>query len=450
MPDHVQPSSEALFRFVIVSEALARIAAGEPRGDVVGTIAARRHTSFDGAVRRISARSLYRWLAAFSASGFDGLEPKQRTGQPSALSKELVEFLIAEQSGDDPASIPELIRRAKEHGVVKRGEAVHRVTVYRTCKRLRLHVGRIRRAKDRDSRRFAYPHRMDMVLCDGKHFRAGACRAKRVALFFLDDASRYPLHTVVGTSETQELFQRGLYECIVKHGYMGAVYLDRGPGFVAEDTVAVFVNLGIPLIHGEAGYKEGRGKIERFNRTAKADILHSLAGRPDVDPGCSALELRLRHYTEQVYAHREHESLGSATPWQRFHGDAKALRFPDNVQALARKFELWTERRVSADHVVSIDGVAYEMPRGYATHKVLLRRRLLDGGIGFLHDGRVVDLHPVDLAANAHAQRARDSGPDEPPHPMPKKSAAAMAFEREFGQVVGDDGGVLPLLPDHE
>ena len=450
MTDPVQQSSEALFRFVIVSEALARIAAGESRADVVRAIAARRHTSFDGATRRVSERSLYRWLAAFSVSAFRGLEPKQRTGVPSALSKELIKFLIAEQSGDDPASIPELIRRANEHGIVKPGEAVHRVTVYRMCKRLHLTVGRIRRAKDRDSRRFAYPHRMDMVLCDGKYFRAGACRAKRVALFFLDDASRYPLHTVVGTSETQELFQRGLYECIVKHGYMGAVYLDRGPGFIAEDTVAVFVNLDIPLIYGEAGYKEGRGKVERFNRTANADILRSLAGRPDVDPSCSALELRLRHYTEQVYAHRAHEGLDGVTPWRRFHDDAKALRFPDNVEALGGKFELWTERRVSTDHVVSIDGVAYEMPRGYAMRKVQLRRRLLDGGIGFVHDGRLIDLHPVDLAANARAHRSRANTSDEPPRSVPKKSAADIAFQREFGPVVGHDGGVLPLLPHHD
>jgi hypothetical protein len=39
---------------------------------------------------------------------------------------------------------------------------------------------------------------MQMVLCDGKHFRAGAARLRRVALFFLDDATRMGLHVVVG------------------------------------------------------------------------------------------------------------------------------------------------------------------------------------------------------------------------------------------------------------
>ena len=447
MSDHPESSSEALFRFVLVSEASTRIAAGAPRADVVRSIAERRHVSFDGSPRRVCERSMYRWLAAFGERGFGGLEPKTRPGVPTALPKELVEFLIAEQRGDDPASIPELIRRARQHGIVEPDEVVHRATVYRMCKRLHLPIGRGKRAKERDSRRFAYPHRMDMVLCDGKHFRAGERRAKRVALFFLDDATRHVLHSVVGTSETQELFQRGLYECIVKHGYMGAVYVDHGPGFIAEDTVAVFTNLEISLIFGEAGYKEGRGKVERFNRTAKADVLRSLDGRPDVDPSCGALELRLRHYTEQGYAHRPHESLDGDTPWQRFHGDPKPLRFPDDLQALQRKFEVWLERRVSTDHVVSIDAVAYEMPRGYAGHTVELRRRLLDGGIGFVHAGRLIDLYPVDLAANARAPRARGASSDERPRAMPNKSAADLAFGRDFGPVVGDDGSVLPLLP---
>jgi len=379
-----------------------------------------------------------------------GLEPKPRRGEPTALSEEFIDFLIDENRGAPSASIPELIRRAKEHGIVKPGETVHRSTVYRMCKRLGLSVARRKKAKDRDSRRFAYPHRMDMVLCDGKHFRAGEDRHKRVVLFFLDDATRYVLHTVVGTSETQELFQRGVYECITKHGFMDICYVDHGPGFIAEGTIAVFANLEIPLLHGEVAYKEGRGKIERLNRTAKADVLRTLEGRPDIDADCGALELRLRHYAEHDYAHRPHESLGHDTPWQRFHHDRKPLRFPEDHQALRRKFEIWIKRRVSNDHVVSVDATLYEIPKGHAGRIVLLRRRLLDGTIGFLHEGKVIDLHPVDLAANARAPRARAGGEDDQPQAMPRKSAADLAFERDFGPVVGDDGGLdsPPWLDD--
>jgi len=442
-------SSEALFRFFVVSKVVARIRGDEPKPDAIRAVAADSHTFFDGSPRRLSERSIYRWCAAYDESGISALEPKQRHIEPLALSEEFVEFLIGENRADRSASIPELIRRAKAQGIVKHDETVHRSTVYRACKRLGLPVARRKKAKHRDSRRFAYPHRMDMVLCDGKHFRAGEDRHKRVVLFYIDDATRYVLHAVVGTSETQVLFQRGVYECIAKHGFMDACYVDHGPGFIAEDTIAVFANLEIPLIHGEVAYKEGHGKVERLNRTAKADVLRSLDGRPDVDPACRALELRLLHYTEQVYAHRPHESLEGDTPWQRFHSDTKPLRFPDDHEALRRRFEIWIRRRVATDHVVSVDSIHYEVPKGHAGRVVMLRRRLLDGTIGFLHDGKVIDLHPVDLAANARARRARTSL-DEPPEAMPRKSAAELEFDRDLGRVVGDDGGLdsPPLLDD--
>jgi len=88
------------------------------------------------------------------------------------------------------------------------------------------------------------------------------------------------------------------------------------------------------------------------------------------------------------------------------------------------------------------------MPRGHAEEKVLLRRRLLDGGICAIHDGRLVELRLVDTVANARAQRARGEGSDEPPQPMPRKSAADLAFERDFKPVVYEDGGALPPISD--
>ena len=435
-------STEALFRFFVVSKVLARMRGGESRADAVRMAAADSHYFFDGSTRRLSERSIQRWFAAYDVSGMSGLEPKARQHELLALSKEFRDFLEGENRADPSASIPELIRRAKAQGIIQPDEAVHRSTVYRACKRLGLRIARGKKAKHRDSRRFAYAHRMDLVHCDGKHFRAGEERARRVALFLIDDATRYVLHCVVGTSETQELFQRGVYECITKHGFMDACYVDHGPGFIAEDSLAVFANLSIPLIHGEVGYKEGRGKVERFNRTAKADVLRNLDGRPDVDASCRALELRLQHYIENEYAHRPHESLEGETPWQRFQRDSKPLRFPESHDALRRKFEIWIERRVSTDHIVSVSSVRYEVPKGHAGRIVLLRRRLLDGTIGFLHGSEVIDLHPVDTIANARAPRARAGQEDESTQAMPPKSAADLAFDRDFGPVVGDDGGL--------
>jgi transposase InsO family protein len=170
---------------------------------------------------------------------------------------------------------------------------------------------------------------MQMVLCDGKKFRAGAARLRRVALFFLDDCTRFGLHVVVGTEENTELFLRGLYGLLKRYGFMGLLYLDGGPGFASLDTAAVLGQLLVPLIHGAARYPEGHGKIERFNRTAKSDLLRSVDGAADVDPSIGSLELRFGHFLE-LYNDRPHEELDKDTPRMRWDADERALRFPED------------------------------------------------------------------------------------------------------------------------
>lgn len=451
MSDRSKHSGPALFRFAVISQVLARVHGGEELAEAVRAVAVTDHARFDGTSQRISERSIRRWLAAYRAHGLGGLEPKRRSSVSSsdALPSGFIDFLTREKLQDRSASIPELIRRATERGILAPDHGLDRSTVYRTARRLGLPLARCKQAKDRDSRRFAFAHRLDMVLCDGKHFRAGERRQKRVVLFFLDDASRFILHLVVGTSETAELFQRGLYGCIARHGFMSAIYLDRGPGFIAEDTAGVMANLNIPLIHGEAGYPAARGKIERFNRTIQAHVLRGLSGRPSIDPDCGALELRLRHYTEKLYAKRPHDGLGGRTPGERFLSDPRPLRFPRDQDHLKRLFEINVERRVSNDHVVSIGSVEYEMPRGYGGRKVTLHRRLLDGTIGFVHQGRVIDLSPVDHVANAHAPRARDKSHDEP-QSMPPTTAAELAYRRDFAPITNPDGGFSTPHDHHD
>ena len=445
----------ALLRFAIVSQVLARMLRGEPRVDAVRECAEREHIHVDGSVHRFSTRSIYRWLAAYEEGGVAALEPRSRKSSAltSVLPKKFVEFCKSEKDRDPAASVPELIRRARGRGLLSPHQKVSRSTVFRLCRRMGLPLGRLKQARNRDARRFAYPHRMDMVLCDGKHFRAGSGRHKRVALFFLDDATRLVLHTVVGTSENAALFQRGLFECICKHGFMSALYLDHGPGFIAEDTVSVMAHLKIPLVYGEVAYKEGHGKIERFNRTAKAAVLRGLDGRPDIDSSCGSLELRLQHYTEKVYAMSPHESLDQGqTPLERFQDDPKALRFPEDRDSLRRAFEIWEEREVSNDNIVSIDSGDYEMPRGYAGRKVILHRRLLERTIGFVHQGKVIDLHIVDLHANARSPRAKKTpSVPEKTQDMAPTTAAQMAFDHDYDPLVDEDGGFPGInIPDDE
>lgn len=437
---------QATFRYQVVSQVLTRISGGETQREAVLAVADLEHYfPGDDRPRRVSERAIYLWLAQFRSEGIAGLETSPRlpcSAPGSSLPPKFVEFLIETKTQDSRASIPEIIRRAGQLGTLKPEDAVDRTTVYRTAKRLGLWVAHQRNSRDRDVRRFAYPHRMDMVLSDGKHFRAGITRARRVAMPFLDDATRCLLHVVVGTSENALLFQRGLYELILKYGLFTAIYLDHGPGFIAEDTTAVVQSLGVILIHGEKAYPAGHGKIEKFNQTAKRAVLRGLDRRPDVDPDPRSLELRLQHYADNQYNHTPHESLHKESPFDRFHRDPKELRFPQSTEELRAKFEVYLTRTVTPDNVVSVDSVAYEVPRGHDGKKVLLRRKLLDGGrLFFLHEGRLIELHPVDLEENARARRGKGNREkEEVEHPLPP-SAADLAYQRDLGAIVDPDGG---------
>jgi hypothetical protein len=230
------------------------------------------------------------------------------------------------------------------------------------------------------------------------------------------------------------------------YGLANAMYVDRGPGFIAHDVIAVAAKLHIPLIHGQAAYPEGRGKCERFNRTAKAQVLRYFDRNPQIDPACQALELRLRHYLFERYDRNPHDSLDGQPPRQRFHNDPKELTFHKSAKHLRQAFVLHHTRRVSFDNVVSFRSSHYEVPRGHAGAKIVLHHNLLDNSLSIIDQGRLVKLAPVDLSANARTKRAKGSTrKEEVCHPLPEGSAQ-MAFDKDFKPVVDGDGN----FPDKE
>ena len=432
-----------MFRYSVFSQVEAMVLGGEPVGRAVRVVARREHVDLAGQPAHVTVRTLQRWRAAWLEGGLPALQPKGRgrTQTSEALPDDLIAFVLDEKKRDPRASSPQLISRARLRGVIREDLPVDRTTVWRLCVRTGLPTRMGVDKREADTRRWRYPHRMQCVLCDGKHFRAGPNRAKRVALFFLDDATRYGLDVIVGTSESTDLFLRGLYGLVQRHGLMDLVYVDRGAGFRSDDTVAVIVQgLQAWHIHGRGRYPQGHGAIERFNRTAQADVLRSLPGAIDVDADCAALTLRLRHYLEDDYNSRPHETLELDTPRQRWEA-GRPLRFPDDDADLRRRFLVREQRLVSADHVIQYGGELWEAPRGLAKQRVEVVRHVLDGHLHVQHRGELVRLHLVDVHANATDRRGYPGDNKPLESEGLSQTAATIAFKRDFGPVVGRDGG---------
>jgi putative transposase len=431
----------AMFRFNVLSEVLLGLALGEVQVAVIDRTARRWHLGPNGQPVRVSKRSLYRWLQQYRLRGIDGLEDEARApAELKTLDGALVQFLVDEKGKDPALSVPHLIELARAQGWIGEHDTLHRSTVHRALRRAGADLRRTK--KGLVKLRFAKQHRCQLVLCDGKHFRAGPHRARRVALFFIDDATRYVSNVVVGTSESAELFLRGARDMLLGIGQVDAMYVDNGSGFIAGDAIGVLARLGVALVHGTERYPVGRGKVERFNRTAGADLLRFLEA-DDVDPDCGALELRIAHYLHQTYNVRPHGAHGGErSPVQAFLEDERALR-PRTRDDLEPHFFLDRQRRVTNDNTVRLDGVTLELPVGHAGKRVTLRQSALDGDLVYLeHRDELVRLHPVNLAANAEVRRSGRAGLAEGRTKARAGVGAALtSANKSFAPITTDDGG---------
>ena len=431
-----------LWRYQAVSAVLAREGTGQVRAEAVAAVSEQFQGELPGDKRRISRRSLYRWLKAYEQGGLEGLAPKSRKREGRALARSQIAWFKAQKEADPHVPIPELVGRARIKGVVEPDQRVSRTTVWRALRKAGVATTPRRRGKSAQARRFAYQHRMEMVLCDGKHFRAGPQRSKRVALFFLDDATRMVLSAVVGPSESTTLFLRGLHRCIFKYGIMQRLFLDNGSGFSSKDSHQVAAHLGIHLIHGTVGYPEGRGKVERFHRTIWQALLRYWDGNAEVTPTYQNLENRIDHYVREIYNRKPHQGLAGEVPGTRFQQDPLPLRFPKHFEDLSEKFVISYPRRVGKDHVVNLKGKAYEVPPGYGGSEILLDRHALTGQVTMLDQYRRITLLEVDPAGNARRpfpqtkQVEQPDGSDAAIGP----SHAQLQFERDFEPLVDGQG----------
>ena len=89
-----EPSAEGLFRYQVLSQVFARENNGQLRSKAIKAVSAIEHLTVDKKVRKVSRRSIYRWLSAFERHGFIGLVPAKRTEKKKSqvLAQSLIDF----------------------------------------------------------------------------------------------------------------------------------------------------------------------------------------------------------------------------------------------------------------------------------------------------------------------------------------------------------------------
>lgn len=318
--DPDQKISLALFRYHLIADAIEL--EGEAQKPLLAEAAKRDYLTPWGERLKVSERTLERWVERFKAGGLSGLlrTVRKDKGHPRSMTAALVDLAIKLRKEQADRSTETLIDIMERSGMVGKG-AIHRSTLDRHLDRAgqsrrMLHVAGTKRHV-----RLLFAHPLDFVVADfhaGPYVRTDTGELQRAELgAFIDHCSRYLPESRYGLCEDWMAVRKGLSALVLGHGPPVKLYTDNGPGYQAGRFHFACDQLGIKLCHSKPYVSEGRGVIERFNRTVK-EAFETEVGRREREPTLEELNELWRAWLGERYHHRVHSET-KEEPSERFH-----------------------------------------------------------------------------------------------------------------------------------
>jgi len=358
---------------------------------------------------RLTRSTILRWIKRYkdSSGNLESLYPSDRSdwGRSRGIDEETSLALIALRKELPKVTVPFLIEKMNERGLVSPGVDLNRSTVYRFLHHHNL-MG-LSSGTPEDRRKFEAEFPNDLWQSDSMHGPQvdveGKMR-KSYLLAFLDDHSRLVPHGQFYLSEGLSSYLDALEQALMKRGLPRKVYLDNGPAFRSKHLEHVTASLGIALIHSSPHKPQGRGKIERLFRTIRSQFLTGFRGT-SLEELNEAFDLWLN----DIYHQRTHTSTGQS-PFARFTSHMECVRTAP--KDLRDYFRNAARRRVAKDRTITLNGRLYEAPIPLIGKQVTV----------LYHDHEMARVEivwnqksygyliPVDLNVNCRVRRDKKSG----------------------------------------
>ena len=370
--DYEKKQDVALLRYTAIAPVVTGL--GDAYGsnnDYYREISEKGVTGPDGKVYHFHPDTLQRWYSAYKKQGFEALMPRDRrdAGKSRKIDADLLEQLtyFVEHYPRMPAT--EILRKLEENGSVTDGQ-VSLSTITRCVSNIRRSAGA---SPNRDMRRYERPH-INEVWCGdssvGPRLKGPDGRKQRVYIIALiDDASRFITGADLFYNDNFVNLMSVMRSAVAKYGRPKVWRFDNGRTYRNRQMDLLSARIGTTLSYCQPYTPQGKSKIERWFLTLKDHWYASL----DLTEFRSLDELR-GSFQEWVrkYNQTRHSFLRGKTPQERFFSEPEQIRrLPD--QDFDRSFLLETDRRVSADSVIVIDHVEYEVDCRYAKQKLRIR-----------------------------------------------------------------------------
>lgn len=325
----------------------------------------------DGTVRHYSPGTLEKWYLSYRKSGFDALLPLSRSdcGVSRKIDDDLKEQITYLKHHYPRMSAAAIYKQLKDNGSVRSGQ-LSESTVCRFINQL---VLRERLTGNQDMRRYERPH-INEVWCGdssaGPYLKTKDGKKHRVyVIALIDDASRFILGADVFFNDTFVNLMSVMKSAVSKYGRPKVFNFDNGAAYKNRQMELLAARIGSVISYCRPYTPTQKAKIERWFRTLKDQWMASL----DMRDFHTLEEIRgsLMTYVKN-YNQRPHSSLQGMSPMERFFKEPELInRLPDDK--IETSFLLEIERRVSADSVVVIDQVEYEVDYRFAKQRIMLR-----------------------------------------------------------------------------
>jgi hypothetical protein len=222
-------------------------------------------------------------------------------------------------------------------------------------------------------RRYERPH-INEVWCGdssvGPYLRTNDGKKHKIFIIALiDDASRFIVGIDIFFNDNFVNLMSVMKSAVAKYGRPQMFNFDNGSSYKNKQMELLAARLG-SIIHYDQPYTPTqKAKIERWFRTMKDQWMAAL----DIRDFHSLDELRgnLMAYVNQ-YNQSVHSSLKGKSPQDRFFSEPERIRRLSEEE-IDHNFLLEIERRVSADSVITIDQVEYEVDCRFAKQRIRLR-----------------------------------------------------------------------------
>ncbi|MFN7292315.1 MAG: integrase core domain-containing protein, partial [Pirellula sp.] len=197
-------------------------------------------------------------------------------------------------------------------------------------------------------------------------------------LTLLDDHSRFSFCIDARGNQQGQTVRQSLEKTFGQYGMPFAIYVDNGTpwgnnsGIFAHTRVSIWLmRHDIQIIHGRPYHPQGRGKLERFHRTLKQEVLQ---GRQF---GSLSRAQKCFDTWREVYNHdRPHEGLQDQVPSSRYQVSDREFRSKIVPYQYSSRFETRVANRAGE---IKFKGKSYRLSEVFIDEQVGLQPGDIDG-----------------------------------------------------------------------